>query len=116
MGISMTMDCRDLDVQATFWTEALGFHEVGRDPDMVRLEAPAGTDGLQLLFLQVVPEPKTAKNRLHLDWDVEDMHAEAARLVGLGATRGEEHRRGRVAWICMQDPEGNEFCLEEVIG
>jgi catechol 2,3-dioxygenase-like lactoylglutathione lyase family enzyme len=96
MGIFMTMDCGDVDVQATFWTEALGFHEVGRDPDMVRLQAPAGTDDLQLLFLQVVPEPKTAKNRLHLDWDVEDVHAEAARLVGLGATRARSI--GGAAW------------------
>jgi len=110
------MDCTDLDGQAAFWCEALGFREVGRDPDMVRLEAPPGTDGLALLFLQVVPEPKSAKNRLHLDWDVADMQAEADRLVALGATKGEQRWRGRVAWICMQDPEGNEFCLEQVMG
>jgi catechol 2,3-dioxygenase-like lactoylglutathione lyase family enzyme len=115
VGVSMTMDCADLDGQAAFWVEALGFHEVGRVPDMVRLEGPEGAIGLRLLFLQQVPEPKTAKNRMHLDWDVEDMAAEADRLVALGATRGEAHRRGRVAWICMQDPEGNEFCLEQVM-
>jgi catechol 2,3-dioxygenase-like lactoylglutathione lyase family enzyme len=116
VGVSMTMDCADLDRQAAFWVEALGFHEVGRDPDMVRVEAPEGAAGLRLLFLQQVPEPKTAKNRMHLDWDVEDMAAEAERLVALGATRAEERRRGQVAWICMQDPEGNEFCLEQVMG
>ena len=115
MGVSMTMDCADLNRQAAFWVEALGFHEVARVPDMVRLEAPEGAVGLRLLFLQQVPEPKTAKNRMHLDWDVEDMAAEADRLVALGATRGEAFRRGRVTWICMQDPEGNEFCLEQVM-
>ena len=78
MGVSMTMDCADLDRQAAFWVEALRFHEVGRVPDMVRLEASEGAVGLRLLFLQQVPEPKTAKNR-------------------------------------MQDPEGNEFCLEQVM-
>ena len=54
-----------------------------------------------------MPEPKTVKNRMHLDIVVEDMAAEADRLVALGA---------RILWaldgsMVMADPEGNEFCI-----
>ncbi len=114
----LTIDCRDPYALAQFWAGALAFVD---DPD--NPNRPGDPEALLvdprglhpgLLFLPV-PEPKTAKNRMHLDWDVEDMAAEADRLVALGATRGEAHHRGRVAWICMQDPEGNEFCLEQVM-
>ena len=68
--------------------------------------------GRRLLF-QDVPEPKTVKNRLHID-----IHAESEglddlvkRLEGLGATRVREVDKGPAGhWWVMQDPEGNEFC------
>jgi Glyoxalase-like domain len=51
------------------------------------------------------------KNRVHVDLATRDPDAEIARLVGLGATRG-EHRTGNgTSWTVMQDPEGNEFCI-----
>jgi predicted enzyme related to lactoylglutathione lyase len=71
-----------------------------------------------------VPEPKTAKNRVHLDLQVsggrhldqalrrERIEVEAERLVRAGATvrqRHEEH--GALDHIVMADPEGNEFCV-----
>jgi predicted enzyme related to lactoylglutathione lyase len=60
-----------------------------------------------------VPEPKQAKNRMHLDLWVADIEAEAQRLVRLGARRQSvkpvEELGSR--WIVMADPEGNEFCL-----
>ncbi|MBA2806029.1 VOC family protein [Streptomyces sp. KM273126] len=69
--------------------------------------------GRRLLF-QDVPEPKTVKNRLHID-----IHAEAggrdelvSRLESLGATRVREVDKGPAGhWWLMQDPEGNEFCV-----
>jgi hypothetical protein len=78
------------------------------------------------LFFQQVPEPKTAKNRLHIDVRVATelrgdkrmaaLEEEADRLVGLGATRGKrfdpESSFGEIGFIVMQDPEGNEFCLD----
>jgi hypothetical protein len=82
---------------------------------------PAGA-GPRIWF-HVVPESKTCKNRLHFDLGVgggrkvpvevrkERVEAEAARLVGLGATRLEtvsEEEFGRYA-VAMMDPEGNEF-------
>ncbi|MEO8228839.1 MAG: VOC family protein [Chloroflexota bacterium] len=77
------------------------------------------------VFLQRVPEGKVAKNRLHLDLNVGGGHgvpleerrqrvdAEVARLKGLGATdeRGSIEKRGEY-WVRMNDPEGNEFCVQ----
>ena len=117
MAFSLLLDCTDIDAMAGFWAEALGYERVEHDPGDYHLAPPGGGDGTRLYF-QSVPEAKTSKNRLHLDWDVPDMEAEAARLVELGATRIERRERpfagGLVGWISMQDPEGNEFCVEEV--
>lgn len=69
--------------------------------------------GRRILF-QDVPEPKAAKNRLHLDVHSEPgaMDALVARLEGLGATRLREVDKGPAGhWWIMQDPEGNEFCV-----
>ncbi|MDX6300630.1 MAG: hypothetical protein QOF53_1844 [Nocardioidaceae bacterium] len=77
------------------------------------------------LFFQKVPEGKTAKNRLHLDVRaasalqgderMQALEAECDRLSSLGARRlrrfepGENLSGGH---LVMQDPEGNEFCLD----
>lgn len=68
--------------------------------------------GMRILF-QSVPEPKTVKNRLHLDihYGPDRYEAEADRLAGLGATRLSEHDEQGSKWIVMADPEGNEFCV-----
>ncbi|GAB3655534.1 VOC family protein [Actinocorallia lasiicapitis] len=69
-------------------------------------------EGRRLLF-QDVPEPKTGKNRLHLDVHSgpESLDSLVARLESLGATRVEEHDKGPAGhWWIMRDPEGNEFC------
>ncbi|MCC9704322.1 hypothetical protein E4N62_02980 [Streptomyces sp. MNU76] len=61
-----------------------------------------------------VPEPKTAKNRLHIDVHAgpDGLEALATRLETLGATRVEEFDRGPAGhWWVMRDPEGNEFCV-----
>ncbi|MFC6343180.1 VOC family protein, partial [Nocardioides hankookensis] len=62
------------------------------------------------LFVRV-PEPKTAKNRLHLDVAAPDVEAEVTRLVGLGATRVADTDEYGYTWTVMADPEGNEFCV-----
>ena len=70
------------------------------------------------LFFQKVPEPKTAKNRVHLDVhasgpdaDPELREAHIQRLVDAGATRGAEYAECGASWVVMADPEGNEFCV-----
>jgi len=59
-----------------------------------------------------VPEPKTVKNRVHVDLASKDPEAEITRLVELGASRV-EYREGGLgnSWTVMLDPEGNEFCI-----
>jgi hypothetical protein len=77
------------------------------------------------LFFQQVPEGKTAKNRVHLDVRAAPglegdarmaaLDGEADRLVGLGATRirrFEPDGAMESGFVVMQDPEGNEFCLD----
>ncbi|MBO0828861.1 MAG: VOC family protein [Streptosporangiales bacterium] len=76
------------------------------------------------VFIQKVPEPKTAKNRVHLDVNVGGGHEvpfderkatvtkEVDRLVGLGATRLYENDQTYGYCVVMQDPDGNEFCLQ----
>lgn len=69
----------------------------------------AGT-GRRILF-QAVPEPKTVKNRVHLDLLVgpEDHEAEVERLLALGATVVDVHDGEDGRWTLLVDPEGNEF-------
>jgi uncharacterized glyoxalase superfamily protein PhnB len=66
------------------------------------------------ILLQRVPEPKSVKNRLHLDLNVgeENLRAEVDRLVALGAVEGREWREPGGHWIAMTDPEGNEFDVQ----
>jgi hypothetical protein len=70
---------------------------------------------LNHLTLQRVPEPKTVKNRAHLDLFAGDVSAEVERLVGLGASvlgRLPEDAVGPdLVFATMADPEGHEFCV-----
>ncbi|MBU7596984.1 hypothetical protein JGS22_004860 [Streptomyces sp. P38-E01] len=68
--------------------------------------------GRRILFQQV-PEPKTAKNRLHIDVHAEhgSREAEVARLVALGAAHLHDVDDQGGQWSVLTDPEGNEFCV-----
>jgi hypothetical protein len=105
---SVTFDAADALTLATFWAAALGT-DVDEDStaDRAYVEA-AGWGGPNMWFAKV-PEPKTAKNRLHFDLRAPGPVAdEVARLVSLGATVvhvGDD-------LTTMRDPEGNEFCVE----
>jgi hypothetical protein len=100
---------------ARFWAEALGW-VISRDedPEWV-VEPPEGSreDCVvpDLLFIKV-PEPKTMKNRLHIDLRPEDQAAELARLEGLGATHADVGQGEDRDWVVLADPEGNEFCVQ----
>ncbi len=65
-----------------------------------RLVPPEGYTG-PVFLVQGVPEPKQTKNRMHLDLHVSDPDAEAARLVGLGATRTGGGSLGDITWITI---------------
>jgi hypothetical protein len=83
-----------------------------RDPaDPVDERSGVGLGG-RVLF-QVVPEPKTVKNRVHLDLHIgtERRAAVVDRLTGLGGKVLWEGRQGPNTWVTMADPEDNEFCV-----
>jgi predicted enzyme related to lactoylglutathione lyase len=113
---NITVDCSDALALARFWAEALGWN-VYRDDDPEVLVAPTFPlrgDGPTMLFIPV-PEPRTVKNRLHVDLQPSDRtrDEEVARLVGLGATVVEDHRTpDGTGWVWLGDPEGNDFCVE----
>jgi hypothetical protein len=106
-------DCTDNRLVARFWAEMLGYPAPELDPttdqeESICINPPGG--GLRIWF-NAVPEPKTVKNRVHLDVTMSD-EAELGRLIARGATplqeiRGED---GILHWSIMADPEGNEFC------
>jgi hypothetical protein len=139
--VQVTIDCADPATLAQFWAAALEY-EVQPPPEgfeswPAALTAwgvpeskwnsasavvdPAGVG--PRVFLQRVPEPKSVKNRVHLDLRASDglgipveqrrvqVAATVARLVGLGAREvGQVEEMGSF-WTVMQDPEGNEFCV-----
>jgi hypothetical protein len=133
----IVVDCVDPHAMVRFWVAAARYERESNDV-LIRklLEAGVATDDdvttvdgelawrtaaaardpdgrLPRLLFQSVPEPKTAKNRVHLDLFVgeERVAAEVERLIGLGATRLWEGQQGPSSWITMADPEGNEFCV-----
>lgn len=132
--LQIAFDAADPHALARFWATALGY-EVEDHTEVVTGLLAAGhlteqevlADGDRRafrdvatcrgpgprIFVQRVPEPKTAKNRVHLDlqFGPDAAPAEIERLVGLGA---------EVAWVTsdrgpvtttLRDPEGNEFCV-----
>lgn len=141
LNFKITIDATDPAALGAFWSLALGYETEpppapfttwdetltawGLPPerwnDATAIHDPA-TPGSRI-FIQKVPEPKTAKNRMHIDidsgarrgdgskdWTV--LRALAARLVEAGATVEREFdEAAQGSWIVMHDPEGNEFCV-----
>jgi predicted enzyme related to lactoylglutathione lyase len=109
MRIEFTLDCCDLERTAQFWQTALDFAVDGTIANRyVSLSGHGVT-----LTLQRVEEPKTAKNRMHLDLLVADVEQEVRRLETLGASRlttQARHEFGQT-WYVLADPDGNEFCV-----
>lgn len=106
---AVTMDCADPEALARFWAELTG-REAKRSDDTYWAVRDPDRKGI-LLLLQKVTEPKTGKNRAHVDLWVADMDSAAERAVGLGATYVKKFDGDDEGWIWMTDPEGNEFCF-----
>jgi predicted enzyme related to lactoylglutathione lyase len=112
----VTVDCADPYELGTFWSSVTGWpladDDNPGDPEALLQSPSPGVPGL--LFIRV-PEAKTVKNRLHIDWVPTERtrDAEVDRVLALGATLYEDHRRpDGTGWVTLQDPEGNEFCIE----
>ncbi|MFF7360067.1 VOC family protein [Streptomyces sp. NPDC008125] len=109
----ITVDCADPHTLASFWAAVLG-GKLAEDDFPGDPEASVAAGPHALLFI-AVEDRKSVKNRLHLDLQPQDRtrDEEVARLVGLGATLYEDHRKpGGAGWVTLHDPEGNELCVE----
>ncbi|GAA3351545.1 VOC family protein [Amorphoplanes nipponensis] len=110
---NVSFDCADPYALALFWGEVVGHPvhpECAPGDAEVIIEPPGGPR----LFFQAVPEPKQAKNRVHvcLEPGDRDRDAEVDRLLGLGASLLADHRTpAGDGWAVLLDPAGNEFCV-----
>jgi hypothetical protein len=134
----VTIDCSAPHELADWWAETLGWQVEPQDEAFIRRMIDAGhaseadttthrgalvwkegaaitspDPGRPRVLFQLVPEAKTVKNRVHLDLRVGEgrQEAEAARLVGRGATELSRGSQGPHRWVVLADPEGNEFCV-----
>jgi Glyoxalase-like domain len=119
---AICLDCSNPAALAPFWAAVLGYvarppspehlewlASIGRTADTdpaVALDPPDGVVG-PTFWLNEVPEPKTVKNRAHVDVYLDGDTPEP--LVALGASVLREPG-GDIDWYVLADPEGNEFC------
>jgi predicted enzyme related to lactoylglutathione lyase len=109
-----TFDCADPLALATFWAAVFDYDgKIEADRDSAWFPDPAG-DGTRGFLFIVVPEGKSAKNRMHFDlMPSTTRDEEVARLGALGATVFADFRNpDGTGFVVMLDPEGNEFCVE----
>ena len=131
-AFQVVVDCREPHVLADWWADALCWAVEPQDEQFIRrmisegfaTEADTTTHGGRLVWkdaaaishpdglgaaprvlFQRVPEPKTVKNRMHLD-----VTGDQAELLSLGATLVRA-RDEDIEWDILADPEGNEFCV-----
>jgi predicted enzyme related to lactoylglutathione lyase len=116
--VHLVQDAADPSALARFWAAALGWEVASDEPEEAavcpRGFSYPGPEALPLVFVPV-PEPKTVKNRVHLDLastSDDQQRALVARLTELGA-RPVDIGQGEVPWVVLADPEGNEFCVLE---
>lgn len=137
--VQVAIDCSDPAALSDFWAEALDYVHAAPpegfdswpaalaawgvpESEWNSANAIVDPDGVgPRFYFQRVLEPKTVKNRLHLDVEasggptrpVEErrpqQRAEVERLVALGATEVREVEENGGVWVLMLDPEGNEF-------
>jgi hypothetical protein len=122
--LDVVIDCGHPAALARFWAAALDDYDIAPydAAELARLQG-LGIDDPEddptvlvessgpgpRVWLQRVPEPKRAKNRVHLDLHCDDFDRELERLVSIGAMVHAVVEVGRHA--VLRDPEGNEFCL-----
>ncbi len=107
----VVIDTHDLPGLARFWTQALGWKVLSEREN----EIVIGTDenGPVGICFTPVTDPKTVKNRVHLDLtsSAADRDQEIDGLLALGARRADIGQTGAESWTVLADPEGNEFCV-----
>jgi hypothetical protein len=133
----IVIDATEPHTQADWWAQTLGWTVEPSDEAFIRRMVAEGhaqesettthhgvlvwregqairsPDGQRRILFNLVPEPKTVKNRAHLDIRTgeDDRHEVVAGLIARGATKLHDGRQGPHTWVTMTDPEGNEFCV-----
>lgn len=114
---NVAFDCADPRKVAAFWAGALDYivrddGPPGPGEDVADVVSLVDADGTPRMYFQAVPEPKTVKNRVHVDLrPTGAMAEEVERLQTLGATVHRSVEEGGSFWTVMRDVEGNEFCV-----
>ena len=116
----LAIDCADPRGLARFWCSVLDYEIQEEGGGIVTIGAPGAAEtwnrlgaGPPTLTFAQVPEGKTVKNRVHLDVSPADREQdeEVRRLLDLGARPADVGQAGDESWVCLVDPEGNEFCV-----
>lgn len=108
-SFTIAVDCGNAVNLAQFWSAVLSQTvSAGPSEEFAALEHDGTGPGL--IFCKV-PEPKAAKNRVHLDLAVTDLDDDADRIVALGAREVARFDQDGSRWVTLADPEGNEFDL-----
>lgn len=115
--VAITLDCSNALDLAQFWSAVVGRPIDGGEPEasehFAKIPAKTGDHRNPTMMFIAVDEPKSTKNRVHLDLGTDDREAEVARLIALGATLIHDKDEWGVRWTTLADPEGNEFCVAE---
>jgi predicted enzyme related to lactoylglutathione lyase len=111
--LDLVLDCANPEKLLEFWRDALDYRVYYSAPEIAVLVPKEDGGNASPLVLQRVPEPRTGKNRMHLDIIADDVELEVKRLQELGAKRMHEGIQsvGPIQWITCADPESNEFCV-----
>ena len=104
----VTVDCADPDELAAWWAKALDGNVLSVYPGWFAIVSAQPVS----IGFQKVLEDKVGKNRVHVDFSVDDREAAVSRLVESGASVVGEHSvPSGFTWTVLQDPVGNEFCV-----
>lgn len=105
---STVINCADIEIMTRFWTAALSLLPSSTEPDDDFRRLQGGPINISL---QRACTPVRARDQMHLDLYSDDMDAQVARLVDLGAVCVRRSRDEGGDFVVLTDPEGNEFCV-----
>lgn len=106
----VTVDTTDAAALASWWAEQVSGAVVERTEGWCVV---AGDALPMRLVFQEVDDPTPGKNRLHLDFETQDMDAEVDRLVAAGASVVARRTNEGFRWVTLADPQGNVFCVAQ---
>lgn len=104
----IVIDCADAANLAEFWSTLLERAPIDGASTYFAV-IPPGPDGSPAMMFLKVPEPRSGKNRMHIDLVSPERVAEVNRAVALGATQLGDFDEHGVQWTTLSDPEGNLF-------